>query len=104
MVGLSSNQRSSIINNIYHIQIFIILTDAPIKKEEKMAKEFIGLISLLSFDTIAYLFFGVFLGIVVGSLPGLTATMAVSILISLTYGLSATNAIVVLISVYLGGI
>jgi putative tricarboxylic transport membrane protein len=69
-----------------------------------MGNEIVNLLSLFSPITLMYLFLGTFLGIVVGALPGLTATMAVSILISLTYGLSAANAIVVLIAVYLGGI
>lgn len=55
-------------------------------------------------DTFALAIFTTFLGIVVGALPGLTATMAVSLLVSLTYGMSARNALVVLIAVYLGGI
>ncbi len=69
-----------------------------------MGNEIVNLLSLFSPVTFLYLCMGTFLGIVVGALPGLTATMAVSILISLTYGLSAANAIVVLIAVYLGGI
>lgn len=50
------------------------------------------------------LFIGCLSGIVIGALPGLTATMAVSLLVSLTYGMDATAAIAVLIAVYLGGI
>jgi len=54
--------------------------------------------------SLAYLFCGCFLGIVVGALPGLTATMAVSLLVSLTYSLDRTSALAMLISVYLGAI
>ena len=61
-----------------------------------MGNEIVNLLSLFSPVTFLYLCMGTFLGIVVGALPGLTATMAVSILISLTYGLSAANAVVVL--------
>ena len=60
--------------------------------------------SLFSATALFYIVFGTFLGIIVGALPGLTATMAVALLVSLTYGLSPVNAIVVLVSVYLGGI
>jgi len=44
------------------------------------------------------------LGIFVGSLPGLTATMGVALLTSLTYGLDRDAAILVLISMYVGAI
>ena len=69
-----------------------------------MVNEIVNMSSLFTPTALMYLFLGTFLGITVGALPGLTATMAVSILISLTYGLDAANAIVVLIAVYLGGI
>jgi putative tricarboxylic transport membrane protein len=64
----------------------------------------ISLVSLFSPTTVLLMFAGTFLGIVVGALPGLTATMAVSLLVSLTYGMKGANAIIMLISVYLGGI
>jgi len=66
--------------------------------------EAVNIGSLFSVSSILYITFGTFLGIIVGALPGLTATMAVALLVSLTYSLSASNAIIVLISVYLGGI
>lgn len=44
------------------------------------------------------------LGIVVGSLPGLTATMGVALMTTLTYSLDSTTAILVLICVYVGAI
>jgi putative tricarboxylic transport membrane protein len=45
-----------------------------------------------------------FLGIVVGSLPGLTATMGVALLTTLTYTLERDAAILVLICMYVGAI
>ncbi|OSP54587.1 tripartite tricarboxylate transporter permease [Pseudoruegeria sp. SK021] len=44
------------------------------------------------------------LGIIVGSLPGLTATMGVALLTSLTYSLDRDAAILVLICMYVGAI
>ena len=44
------------------------------------------------------------LGIVVGSLPGLTATMGVALLTTLTYTLDKEAAILVLICMYVGAI
>ena len=64
----------------------------------------ITLSSLFTWSSLFYLIFGSLLGIIVGALPGLTATMAVALLVSLTYGLSGSHAILMLIAVYLGGI
>lgn len=66
--------------------------------------EILNLASLFEPKTLLYAVIGTFLGIVVGALPGLTATMAVSILVSLTFGLNTSEAIVILVSVFLGGI
>ena len=66
-----------------------------------MAKEVIDLWVLFQPETLLYLFGATFLGIIVGVIPGLTATMAVSILLSFTYGLKGSNAIVVLVAIYL---
>lgn len=44
------------------------------------------------------------LGIVVGSLPGLTATMGVALMTTLTYSLDSTTAILVLLCMYVGAI
>ncbi len=47
---------------------------------------------------------GVFLGTVVGAIPGLTATLAISLLIPFTFGMEAIPALVLLLSIYCGGI
>ena len=44
------------------------------------------------------------LGIFVGSLPGLTATMGVALMTTLTYSLDSTTAILILICMYVGAI
>lgn len=66
--------------------------------------EILNLATLFQPRTLLFAIVATFLGIVIGALPGLTATMAVSILVSLTYGLNTAEAIVILISVFLGGI
>src|SRR5688572_3904026 len=45
-----------------------------------------------------------FLGIVVGALPGLTATMGVALMTTLTFSMPHTEAILVLVCVYVGAI
>ena len=69
-----------------------------------MSVDIINLSSLFYLDTFLYLCIGTFAGIIVGALPGLTATMAVSLMVSLTYGMEARNALAILIALYLGGI
>jgi putative tricarboxylic transport membrane protein len=51
----------------------------------------------------AMLFLGTLLGIIVGALPGLTAIMAVSIVVPLTYKMPPMVSILMLLGVYCGG-
>ncbi len=48
--------------------------------------------------------FAVFLGLIFGMLPGLTATMAVALLTGLTYSFDGPLAVMVLLGVYIGAI
>lgn len=52
--------------------------------------------------TLWYCFFGVFLGTVVGVLPGIGALAAISLLLPLTYHIPPTAAIIMLAGVYYG--
>ncbi len=47
---------------------------------------------------------GTFMGIVFGSIPGLTATMAVAVCLPLTYPLGLDNGLALLLGLYVGGI
>lgn len=47
---------------------------------------------------------GVFVGIVFGAIPGLTAALAVSLVLPFTYGMLPNQGIMLLISLYVGGI
>jgi putative tricarboxylic transport membrane protein len=47
---------------------------------------------------------GVFLGIIVGSLPGLTATMGIALLIPFTFGVAPEIALSMMIGIFAGGI
>ena len=53
---------------------------------------------------LALLFASVFLGIVFGALPGLTATLGVALLTTVTYGLDSTLAMVSLLGIYVGAV
>lgn len=53
---------------------------------------------------ICFIILGVFLGIVFGSVPGLTATMAIVMCLPLTYTMSPIEGISTLVALYVGGI
>ncbi len=63
-----------------------------------------GLLTAFSPGVLPVLIFGVSGGIILGALPGLTATMGVAILLPFTFGMDPTAALVMLIGVYIGGI
>ncbi|PSU30469.1 tripartite tricarboxylate transporter permease [Photobacterium lutimaris] len=65
---------------------------------------FSGLLTAFSPSVFPVLVFGVLGGIILGALPGLTATMGVAILLPFTFGMEPTAALVMLIGVYIGGI
>ncbi len=44
------------------------------------------------------------LGIIVGMLPGLTATMGVALMTTLTFKMEASNAVLILVCMYVGAI
>ena len=69
-----------------------------------MTVDIVNFASLLHPDTLAAMIIATMAGIIIGALPGLTATMAVSLMVSLTYGMEARNALAILIALYLGGI
>ena len=47
---------------------------------------------------------GVFGGVMIGAIPGLTATMAVALALSFTFGLDPVTSILLLLGIYKGGI
>lgn len=53
---------------------------------------------------IALLLLGIFVGIIFGSIPGLTATLGVTLFIPFTYAMSPVQGLTMLIAVYVGGI
>lgn len=63
-----------------------------------------GLSLVFQLNNLFLLAFGVVLGIVVGAIPGLTATLAISLLLPFTFGLEASTALIMLVGIYCGGI
>ncbi|MEZ5864207.1 MAG: tripartite tricarboxylate transporter permease [Geminicoccaceae bacterium] len=60
--------------------------------------------NLLAFWPLTYLALGVALGIIVGSIPGLTAPMLIALSLPLTFYMSSVDALTLLIGMYVGGI
>ena len=54
--------------------------------------------------SIVLLFFGVFMGIVFGCIPGLTAVLGVTLMIPFTYTMTPVQGLTLLIAIYVGGI
>lgn len=63
-----------------------------------------GVGDFLTLQGIFNIIWATLLGLAIGILPGLTATMGVALLVTLTYGMEPSQAILTLICVYLGSI
>ncbi len=65
---------------------------------------FAGLLSAFHPFTFVLIIAGVFVGIIFGALPGLTAAAAVALFLSVTFGLDPVNGMSLLIGLYIGGL
>ncbi len=63
-----------------------------------------ALLGFLNFRSLFDVLWSTQLGIIVGMLPGLTATMGIALLTTLTFKMAANNAIIILICMYIGAI
>ncbi|WP_373237123.1 tripartite tricarboxylate transporter permease [Cohaesibacter celericrescens] len=63
------------------------------------------LLQIFTSPTLIFILVGsTFLGIIFGAMPGLTATLGVALLTTLTYGLDHETALLALLSIYVGGV
>lgn len=63
-----------------------------------------GFTSVLTVKIIMLIMMGVALGLVFGSIPGLTATMAIAICLPITYGMDPIAGMSLLMGLYIGGV
>jgi putative tricarboxylic transport membrane protein len=63
-----------------------------------------GLLGFMNFRTLFDVLWATQLGIIVGMLPGLTATMGVALMTTLTFKMAADNAVLILMCMYIGAI
>lgn len=68
-----------------------------------MLELFSTIFASLSLTTVAIIFIGTFLGIVIGVLPGMGPTVACAIVLPFTIGMEPLNAIALLIAIYCAG-
>ena len=63
-----------------------------------------GFITIFTFTNLLYIASGVLLGIIVGAIPGLSATIAIALLVPITFYINPVSSISFLIGIYKGGI
>jgi putative tricarboxylic transport membrane protein len=63
-----------------------------------------GFVRLLQPDTFLYLVGGYLLGLLFGAIPGLTATLAIALLLPFTFAMEVTNALVMVMAIFMAGI
>lgn len=63
-----------------------------------------GFAALFGFGTFAYLIAGFLLGLAFGAIPGLTATLAVALLLPFTFSMDVGDALVMVMGIYMAGI
>jgi putative tricarboxylic transport membrane protein len=63
-----------------------------------------GFSDVFTVGTSLLIFLGVALGLLFGSIPGLTATMAVAICLPITYAMGPTEGMALLMGLYIGGV
>lgn len=63
-----------------------------------------GFAAVLTIKVFSLILLGTIVGIIFGSIPGLTATMAVALCIPLTFGMDVIPALSLLVGLYVGGV
>lgn len=63
-----------------------------------------GFLSVLGIYPLTLIFIGVVIGIIFGSMPGLSATMAVTLFLPITFSMESVPGIALLLGLYIGGL
>ena len=63
-----------------------------------------GLTNTFTLSSLLWINIGLFVGVVFGSLPGLTATMGVALFLPVTFSMNPISAMMLLLGIYCGGI
>jgi putative tricarboxylic transport membrane protein len=70
---------------------------------DQIASIFSGITTVMQPMTFLYLMGGFFIGVIFGAIPGLTATLAVVLLLPMTYTMPITSALVMCMGIYMAG-
>ena len=62
-----------------------------------------GLLNFANFQTLLFLVVGTAWGMLAGALPGISASLAVILIMPFTYSMGAVQSIIALVAVYVGG-
>jgi putative tricarboxylic transport membrane protein len=62
-----------------------------------------GLVMLFTVKNFLFMNIGIFVGIIFGATPGLTANLGIILLLPMTFSMEATNSILMLLGIYCGG-
>ena len=60
-------------------------------------------VQLFTLTNLVYAVGGVLLGMIIGSIPGLTVTLGIILLLPMTYGMETITSIIALLAIYVGG-
>lgn len=63
----------------------------------------LGFLSVLNLPILGLIFIGVFMGIIIGAIPGLSVTMGVALFLPLTFGMEPVAGLALLCGLYIGG-
>src|SRR5690625_6328393 len=63
-----------------------------------------SLANVFTFESMLFIFIGVFVGLVIVALPGLIVTLGVALMLPFTFGMSPTSGMLMLVGVYCSGI
>ena len=68
-----------------------------------MAEITAGFMSIMDPTILLLMFAGVFMGIIVGAIPGLSVTMGVALFLPITFGMEPIAGLALLCALYIGG-
>ncbi|NLC21866.1 MAG: hypothetical protein GX771_08170, partial [Halomonadaceae bacterium] len=63
----------------------------------------LGINALLTWEVFLALFIGIAIGYIVGSLPGLTSSVGMAVLLPFTFSMDPVAAMVMLVAIYVAG-
>ncbi len=92
------------IKYLFSVVIDCVLNKKGVKKRKMLTQILHGFQILFTLNIFIYLIGGLLMGIFFGSVPGLTATLAIALLLPFTFTMKTIPALVTIMGIYAGGI